>query len=40
LYGSKEATLFALFNNPDKFMVLLSQTWLDIRFRLYCINSS
>ena len=26
LYGSKEATLFALFNNPDKFMVLLSQT--------------
>ena len=26
LYGSKEATLFALFNNPDKFMSLLSQT--------------
>lgn len=26
LYGSKEATLFALFNDPDKFMNLLSQT--------------
>ena len=26
LYGNKEATLFALFNNPDKFMALLSQT--------------
>lgn len=26
LYGDKEATLFALFNNPDKFMALLSKT--------------
>jgi hypothetical protein len=26
LYGDKEATLFALFNNPDKFMALLAQT--------------
>ena len=26
LYGSKEATLFALFNNPDKFMALLAQS--------------
>lgn len=26
LYGSKEATLFALFNDPDKFMALLSKT--------------
>ena len=26
LYGDKEATLFALFNDPDKFMALLSQT--------------
>ena len=26
LYGSKEATLFALFNDPEKFMALLSQT--------------
>ena len=26
LYGSKEATLFALFNDPVKFMALLAQT--------------
>ena len=26
LYGSKEATLFALFNDPDKFMALLAQS--------------
>ena len=26
LYGDKEATLFALFNDPDKFMALLAQT--------------
>ena len=26
LYGDKEATLFALFNDPDKFMALLAKT--------------
>ncbi len=26
LYGSKEATLFALFNDPNKFMALLAQS--------------
>lgn len=26
LYGSKEATMFALFNDPDKFMALLAQS--------------